>query len=152
MGADEQESRTRTGQRLQVGPTVGDGPAATKPGQRAQTGLGRGQTPHVLWWSSSLGCSVGFCGAHNVLAGRRLAQGRHAEHLRRAAQTALAHPEANTALSAKADLLTAVDEDCRVQFENDASKVCETSPWAADKQVAEVIRSALVPRRGIWLL
>ena len=66
--------------------------------------------------------------------------------------------EATTALAAKADLLTAgvaVDEYARVLFENDASKVHDTSPWAADQQVTEVIRPAPVwltlSRRRVWL-
>ena len=44
------------------------------------------QSRHVLWWSWSLG-SPGVCGASHALVGRRLAQGRHAKHLRRASQT-----------------------------------------------------------------
>ena len=58
-----------------------------------------------------------------------------------------AHPVETPALAAKADLLVAgvaVDEYSRVMVENDASKVCEASPWAADKEVAEVIRTAHV--------
>ena len=45
------------------------------------------------------------------------------------------HPEEATALASKADLLlsgVAVDEYAKVVVENDASKVYEGSPWAAD--------------------
>ena len=66
-----------------------------------------------------------FCGAGNVLVGCRLAQGRHVEHLlNRPLQES--HLEETTALAA--------DEYARVMVENDASKVYEASPWAADEQ------------------
>ena len=57
------------------------------------------------------------------------------------------HPEEATALAAKADLLmagAAVDDYARVMAETDASKVCEASPWAADKGAAEIVRPAPV--------
>ena len=57
------------------------------------------------------------------------------------------HPEDATALAAKADLLAAgvaVDEYAKVTIENEASKLYEASPWAADKRAAEIVRPALV--------
>ena len=36
----------------------------------------------------------------------------------------------------------AVDEHARVTIENEASKVYEASPWAADKRAAEIVRPA----------
>ena len=57
------------------------------------------------------------------------------------------HPEETFALVAKADLLTtevAVDDHAMVQFECDARKFHETSPWAADREAAEVILPAPV--------
>ena len=58
-----------------------------------------------------------------------------------------AHPEETTALTAKADLLAsrvAVDEYAKVTIENEASKLYEASPWAADKRDAEIVRPAPV--------
>ena len=93
-------------------------------------------------------CSDGFCGAGNVLVGCRLAHSRHVEHLHGVEQTAREpHPEEATALAAKTDLLVAgvaVDEYARVMVENEASKLCEASPWAADKRAAEILRLAPV--------
>ena len=46
------------------------------------------------------------------------------------------HRETAAALAAKTDLLesgVAVDEHARVAIENEASKLCEASPWAVDK-------------------
>ena len=57
------------------------------------------------------------------------------------------HPEEATALAAKADLVVAgvaVDEHTRAMVENDASKVHELSPWAADNRAAEIVRLAPV--------
>ena len=57
------------------------------------------------------------------------------------------HPEVATALAAKADLLLSgvpVDEPARVTIENEASKLYEASPWAADTRAAEIIRPAPV--------
>ena len=57
------------------------------------------------------------------------------------------HPEEATDLAAKADLLiigVAVDEFARVTIENEASKMYEASPWAADKRAVEIVRPALV--------
>ena len=52
------------------------------------------------------------------------------------------HPEEAIALAAKAGLLVAgvaVDEYGRVMVENEASKLYEASPWAADKRAAEIV-------------
>ena len=112
--------------------------------------MGTGQIPAlpVLWWSGHEGSSNGICGACNVLLSRGLACavmpsicGALNRPLRQA------HPEGTTALAANADLLTAgvvADEYARALLESVASKVYETSLWAAAKQVAEVIRPALV--------
>ena len=57
------------------------------------------------------------------------------------------HPEEATALAAKADLLAtrvAVDEYAKVTIENEASKLYEASPWAADKRAAVIVRPAPV--------
>ena len=57
------------------------------------------------------------------------------------------HPEVASAPAAKTDLLlsgVAVDELARVAIENEASKLYEASPWAADKRAAEVVRPTLV--------
>ena len=37
-----------------------------------------------------------------------------------------------------------IDEYARVMVENDASKLYEASPWAADKRAAEIVRPAPV--------
>ena len=50
-------------------------------------------------------------------------------------------------IHAKTDLLTAgvaVDDHVTVQFESEARKAYEKSPWALDRGAAEVIRPALV--------
>ena len=126
-------------------PTSGDGFLATTPGKRAQTddvsrtawriGLGTGMgAGHVFRWFGHQGSPVGICCAGYVLVGRRLAHGRHAEHLRCAAQTCTWRDILRRALAAKADLLTAgvaVDDHARVQFESNARRhLCETSPWS----------------------
>ena len=57
------------------------------------------------------------------------------------------HPEVASAPAAETDLLlsgVAVDEHARVAIENEASKLYEASPWAADKRAAEVVRPTLV--------
>ena len=57
------------------------------------------------------------------------------------------HSEVATALAAKTDLLlseVAVDEHVRETIENEASKLCEASPWAEDKRAAEIVRPAPV--------
>ena len=57
------------------------------------------------------------------------------------------HPEIAAALSAKTDLLlsgVAVDEHAKVTIENEAGKLYEASPWAADKRAAEIVRPAPV--------
>ena len=57
------------------------------------------------------------------------------------------HLEIAAALIAKTDLLlsaVAVDEHARVAIENEASKLFEASPWAADNRAAEIVRSAPV--------
>ena len=57
------------------------------------------------------------------------------------------HPEKTTAMSAKADLLMVggvVDDYAIVMVENDASRVYEASPCAADKRAAEIVRPAPV--------
>ena len=57
------------------------------------------------------------------------------------------HPEVAAALTAKTDLLLSgvnVDEFARVAIENEASELCEASPWAADKRAAEIVRSVPV--------
>ena len=51
------------------------------------------------------GSPVGICSAGHVLVGRRLAQGRHAQHLNR--PLLQRQPDVAFALAAKADLLTA---------------------------------------------
>ena len=57
------------------------------------------------------------------------------------------HPEIAAAMAAKADLLVsgvAVDEHARVAIENEASKLYEASPRAADKRAAETVCPAHV--------
>ena len=57
------------------------------------------------------------------------------------------HPEIEPALAAKTDLLVsvvAVDEHAIVAIENEASKLCEASPWAEDKRAVETVRPAPV--------
>ena len=57
------------------------------------------------------------------------------------------HPEVATALAAKTDLLLSgitINEHARATIENEASKVYEASPWAADKRAAEIVRPAPV--------
>ena len=57
------------------------------------------------------------------------------------------HPEIAAALAAKTELLVsgvAVDGRARVAVENEASKLCEASPWAADKRAVEIVRRAPV--------
>ena len=57
------------------------------------------------------------------------------------------HPEIAAALAAKTDLLlsgVAVDEHAKVTIENEAGKLFEASPWAADKRGAEIVRLAPV--------
>ena len=57
------------------------------------------------------------------------------------------HLEVATALIAKTDLLLSgfpVEEHARVTIENEASKLSEASPWAADKRAAEIVRPAPV--------
>ena len=59
------------------------------------------------------------------------------------------HPEIATALAAKTACLlsgVAVDEHARVAIENEASKLYEASPRAADKRAAEIVRAALVQK------
>ena len=57
------------------------------------------------------------------------------------------HPEVASAPAAKTDLLlsgVAVDEHARVAIDNEASKLYEASPRAADKRAAQIVRSASV--------
>ena len=57
------------------------------------------------------------------------------------------HPEIAAALAAKTDLLlsgVAVDERAKVTIENEAGKLYEASPWAADTRASEIVRSAPV--------
>ena len=57
------------------------------------------------------------------------------------------HPEIAAALAAKTDFLlsgVAVDEHAKVTIENEAGKLYEASPWAADKRAAEIVRLAPV--------
>ena len=57
------------------------------------------------------------------------------------------HPEIAAAIAAKTDLLlsgVAVDERAKVTIENEAGKLYEASPWAADTRAAEIVRSAPV--------
>ena len=57
------------------------------------------------------------------------------------------HPEIAAALAAKTDLLLSgvvVDEHAKVTIENEAGKLHEASPWAADKRAAEIVHPALV--------
>ena len=57
------------------------------------------------------------------------------------------HPQIAAALAAKTDLLlsgVAVDEHAKVTIENEAGKLYEASPWAADKRAAEIVRPAPV--------
>ena len=61
------------------------------------------------------------------------------------------YPEEATVLAAKTDLLAtrvADDEYTRVTIENEASKLYEASPWAADKLAAEIVRPAPVQAAG----
>ena len=71
------------------------------------------------------------------------------------------HPEIAAALAVKTDLLlsgVAVDEHAKVTIENEAGKLYEASPWAADKRAAEIVRPAPVQMadrvppnwRGTW--
>ena len=87
----------RPGQRLQAGPTVGAGPAATAPRKRALK-----DDADIAWWMCVERLSfprvlvVWACGPSwdllrrpHVLVGCRAAQGHHVEHVQFAAQSAL---------------------------------------------------------------
>ena len=111
-------------------------------------GMGASKTPHVLWWPGHRVAQMGFAAQATYWS---------AVDLHKAAMTSICdalnrpmrevHPEIAAALAAKIDLLVsgvAVGEHARVAIENEAGKLHEASPWAADKRSAEIVRRAPV--------
>ena len=141
-------------------------PAVTAPLQRRLEGGLRQTLPVLLgsavselaWKRAKLSTCFGGLGIRVAQRGfAAQATYRSAVDLHKAVMTSIcdaldrplrcAHREETTALSAKADLLmagVAVYDYARVMVENDASIVCEASPWAGDKRVAETVRPAPV--------